>query len=550
MHLLQDTSVPDHVRNSAHPEDAIFGKNPFTGSAYFESWAKNNYLFINTLAANPIFPTVSFNVSYNGLAPTTQLFDAEIYNGTNPSTGLTQGLSEYTNANFFSNSTIFAAEIYQASDRHYFPYPKKTSTDLQSFIAGSKAYETITAEDGNTDKAYWISKTADGETIKHFLRARYFTNIVYNLFGEGPLYYSTFYRDEKCHEDYASLLIPRAVGYSAGLLNYFFRGAIDISLPSSGIYSVIDPTQPGFDPSKAGFTSIKLKATNTTTTGENMTNGTIQLVVKYKVAQADPFHSTPVAISPGFSYIVAPEKNNVSSLYIATPTELNFDLSQNPIPLWATDVYLQVVFKGTLGAETNAVAVGFKDISEPTPLDIFNNMDKICILGQWYTAGSVEAYNALPISAKGWDYWAHDLTDEYDKISPISNPSNASPTNFTFYTPLINAGTLHRLYVLTDYDFSESGYGTMAKKDPNDTYNHTGTRKISLAQAMSGIRNQEDYSTDSVFCSSYGLTAPCTVRRSPLFYTFRGVDMWGPAGYIVDGVTYPNNSPCPWSALP
>lgn len=36
--------------------------------------------------------------------------------------------------------------------------------------------------------------------------------------------------DDKCFEDYANLLLPKAVGYSAGLLNYFFRGSIGIEL--------------------------------------------------------------------------------------------------------------------------------------------------------------------------------------------------------------------------------------------------------------------------------------------------------------------------------
>lgn len=35
MHLLQDKAVPDHVRNDAHPEDAILGKNMLNGSAFF-----------------------------------------------------------------------------------------------------------------------------------------------------------------------------------------------------------------------------------------------------------------------------------------------------------------------------------------------------------------------------------------------------------------------------------------------------------------------------------------------------------------------------------
>ena len=539
MHLLQDTAVPDHTRNDAHPEDAMFGSNPFTGSAYFESWARDNSLYINSLAASPIVPSVSLNVPINGYAPITQLYDTDTYNGTNPSTSLNQGLSEYTNANFFSNDTIFAAEVYQTNDRHYFPYPKKTSTDLQTFIAGSKAYETITAEDGTTDNGYWISKTGDGETINHFLRAGYFTDIVYNAFGEGNLYHSTFYRDEKCHADYAEKLVPRAVGYSASLVDYFFRGSIDISLPSSGIYSMVDTTPPGFDPAAATFTNIQLLAKNSTSTGEQMTNGNIKLVVKYRLAQGDPFHSVPVSVGNDFYYIVVQEANNVTSIPSNTTVALTFNLSP-ALPLYATDVYLQVIFKGTLGHEDNAVAVGFKDISEPTPIDIFNNMDKICIFGQWYATGSIEAYNALPADKKWWDYWAHDLQDEYIKISSSINPSNASTSNYTFHVPLISAGTLHREYILSDYDFNRSAYGSMIKKDSGDTANHTGLRKISSAYAGYGILNQEDTNG---------------TRQTSLFYDFRGVELWGSAGYIVDGLTYPNYTdpgyiPCSWNDLP
>ncbi len=165
MHLLQDTAVPDHVRNDAHPEDAIFGRDLF-GTPYFETWAKEEFLLINSFAENPDFSDVPFNISYNNLVPTTQLFDAEQYNGTNPSASLTQGLAEYTNANFFSGDTIFAAERYTTDHRHYFPYPKKSSTDLQAYIDGTKPLETVIDEDGSEERGVWISKVEeDGETI-------------------------------------------------------------------------------------------------------------------------------------------------------------------------------------------------------------------------------------------------------------------------------------------------------------------------------------------------------------------------------------------------
>jgi hypothetical protein len=43
------------------------------------------------------------------------------------------------------------------------------------------------------------------------------------------------------------------------------------------------------------------------------------------------------------------------------------------IPLWATDVYFQVVYRGRLGLEDGAVAVGLKDMFKHTPMDIIIN---------------------------------------------------------------------------------------------------------------------------------------------------------------------------------
>ena len=241
MHLLQDMAVPDHVRNDAHPEDAMFGKDRRFGSYYFETWAKETIRNLNMLKSfvpNPVFQNIPFNVSHNNLAPVTQLFDTDTYDGLNASAGINQGLSEYTNANFYSNDTIFAAERYATDHRHYFPFPKKTSTDLQGYIKQNKLPETIISEDGVPDVGFWIRKERDGETIEHFLKPGYLAKAVLDETGDSVLYERTFYRDDTCHKDYAKLLIPRAVGYSAGLLNYFFRGDINLKYESG--------TNPGY----------------------------------------------------------------------------------------------------------------------------------------------------------------------------------------------------------------------------------------------------------------------------------------------------------------
>src|SRR5262249_22214702 len=65
------------------------------------------------------------------------------------------------------------------------------------------------------------------------------------------------------YDDQARLLIPRAVAYSAGFLDYFFRGLLDISLPNAGVYAVVDQTQQGCTIT-CGFRAVQLKLKNST----------------------------------------------------------------------------------------------------------------------------------------------------------------------------------------------------------------------------------------------------------------------------------------------
>lgn len=59
----------------------------------------------------------------------------------------------------------------------------------------------------------------------------------------------------------------------------------------------------------------------------------------------------------------------------ATAVEKIFDFSMDPIPVNATDLFIQVVYRGVLGAETDGIAVGTLDIREPTYYAAWNNTD-------------------------------------------------------------------------------------------------------------------------------------------------------------------------------
>jgi hypothetical protein len=375
----------------------------------------------------------------------------------------------------------------------------------------------------------------------HLVRAGKFTKLIYNLFGEGGLFYSTFYRDEKCHEAYAQKLIPRAVGYSAGLLDYFFRGNIEITLSDSGVYAETE------NPA-TGFTQIKLLAKNTSANGEQMNDGTIELVVGYRRAIDDPFLNYPVEYpfraEDEISYIVVSEKNGIRSIPGDGSVELTFDLSEKPIPLWAINVFIRLIYHGQLGNEGGAVVVGFRDISEPTPMDFFNDMDQICMNGIMYTAGSSEAIDQVDTNNNGiptWDVYPHDISDIYFRTSSESNPRYASDTNYNVAVPYLNAGySVRASYVLIDYTFSYNSYQTLIKKVDNDIWLHTAW--TSVIYPGIAIKNQVEYEEDPEVCAP--MSAPCHIWWYPTFLDYRGVLSWWGGGIMYINNAYPQNSEC------
>jgi hypothetical protein len=335
------------------------------------------------------------------------------------------------NANFFSDSTIFAAERYAADHRHYFPYPRKASTDLQAYLNGSKPTVTIVDEDGKSDSGIWISKIADGEVISHFVKTGFFSKAFFILFGEGELFYRSFVRDETCHRDYASKLIPRAVGYSAGLLNYFFRGVLEISAPDQYVYAVTDGSRiypyaytddqgNSYQTQQQLFSHIKAKVLNITPkekdpegnvlSYEDIVSGSLSAVARYKVI---PNYSPDLANYPPDGTVMMNEieyRYSVSQPLTLTPEqiislnvepmEFTFDFTGNEIPAGITDLTLQVVFKGTLGNETDiAVAVGMKNLMEPAHQVFWNLTDMFSLYDgeayHLYTSEQIKSDSSL-----------------------------------------------------------------------------------------------------------------------------------------------------------
>jgi len=528
LHLLQDTAVPAHVRN-----DFMAHWKP--GYEDFEYYVKYK---LDSMPAG-VKPTY-----FNGLP--SAFWDSNMYDGSNPDVTAASwiGLAEFTNANFLSRSTIFTEALYP-NNIHGFPYPR---------AAGTQLIEEVTPNGG---KATYISKPYDGKAVTHLARASRFYK---KLASEPAAQRLEVTLDDKCHADYAQLLLPKAVGYSAALLDNFFRGKIEISLPDSGVYLKTDDANP-----EAGFIpQVKLRVENKSPNGQAMTDGSIELVVKYRKAQSDPFHNGGVPVDNEYAYIVVPVANGVRTIPFTTPVELTFNIPQpdpeHPdrpvIPIHAVDVHLQVVYKGKLGsvdnAEDNAVAVGYKHVSPSTPVDLFNNMDKICISGMWFDAGSAAAIAKVDTDKNGianeYDVYAHNTANTYVRISPKDRPVNVSSSDYTIKVNSIAGGQLKRSgYVITDKEFNWSMRSDVVGTSQDDTWDEM----MKLMPAESRLAPEFRFSQYSKpeDCAAYGSTAAaCTICKED-FQRFRSKEMWGGAGVIFVNQEVPVGMTCNYDQL-
>jgi hypothetical protein len=213
-HLVQDMSVPAHTRDDGHIVTTSYAGN----YQYYEKWVKAN-ANISSLASNPVFFDLSALSKTNplGSVPIANLFDTNKFTGVDPnvSTQENVGLSEYTNPNFLSDDTIF---------NDNFVYPSKKWLELWT---------------DNSVKRKYLKKMYEGEPVNHLAAVSWLYFYRLRYFPQEDQYLPVGL-DPECHREYSEKLIPYAVGYSAGLLNYFFRGEIDMAIDDGGYGYVIE----------------------------------------------------------------------------------------------------------------------------------------------------------------------------------------------------------------------------------------------------------------------------------------------------------------------
>jgi hypothetical protein len=278
LHLNQDLSQPDHVRNDNHniPEHRHienYGADHYKKNPQWFNLQPHGWLYWQT----------------NGFTKLLDFWDRGLYAGNasalnNDAAGTGKlGLAEFSNGNFLGEDALYK-EYFKTADVHYFPFPSlQTGTDFPS-VRAHLATGTATSylKDGRSISRIKISKIADGIPITYHSFLNYL-GAVFPRHGGAITRVASTINDTNVLQEYHSVLIPKAVEYSAGILDYFFRGqfGINVSNISGSTYS--------------------LQITNNS--GQDLTNGAFHLF--YDNSSGARAELTGLAFSSGYSGVLA-----------------------------------------------------------------------------------------------------------------------------------------------------------------------------------------------------------------------------------------------------
>jgi hypothetical protein len=346
MHLVQDSSVPAHVRNEFHflPFhyekwlDEVRQKEP----GRFSAFLTRPNLFDRSILGNPLpsMPGIE-------LTPIARLIDTDQYTGNNPDATLTNavGIAEFTSANFFGEFIYFP---FQAR----VPYP-----DLNPPRVREKDYRFTNPSDPTREltRKYYYRTTGTDENGQEkgyrLATVGFLKNYITDHFPEYLTILMSLRKpalDAGVYSDYAEQLLPKAVGYSVGLLEYFFRGKlhVDLLVPSvdEATYNISDRNDTGRDIDRVVFFIQNNSRLNGAI--EPVTNGNITLTVSYKNDQTGETIFVPAGTA---SISGIPEVGNENALIVL------FTLSESIPTQIAKDITYSLAFRGQLGNENDAV---------------------------------------------------------------------------------------------------------------------------------------------------------------------------------------------------
>lgn len=195
IHLVQDMAQPQHVRDDIHLPIG-------DGRSRYELYTGN--------------PNNLGQLKYDGYP----VIDRSNYRSFWASFGA--GLAEFTNRSFVSEDTNFRSE-----GGNRYPLPK----EADSYVT-EETVSSIVDKYGTTYTNFFVryvgNNFSDSYLGQSFTNKYLSTFSVFDFVRRRHTGTPAYTMNDRNHKAYADILVQRAVGYSAGLIKYFFRGEIEL----------------------------------------------------------------------------------------------------------------------------------------------------------------------------------------------------------------------------------------------------------------------------------------------------------------------------------
>lgn len=436
IHHIQDMAQPQHVRLDPHLNlDWTDEELPFENRSRYESYSKDKGIRLP-------FANTYYNQNTPVVFPTARQFWTGGFNGDG------RGLADFTNRGFVSAGTNF--------DTHRYPSPRMDDAVLREENANALLQsEGRTLPSGclppNTPCIMTFYGTAVNDMYRPGASAMNPRTSTQSIFDQdlktrnlNPVFSLNHFNFDAAHQ----LLIPRAVAYSAGLIDYFFRGRLEteqayftddgVSLTATlRVKNTIDPNGP---------TEWRTEALHAVS---GQTRSAFTLTCQYTLNGQDQFYASPtVFMDAGSDPAIAPGQ----------VSRQNYTFTLPSVPGSATNVQFRLVFRGKLGQEEGAVAVGAVNLATGflitpnyPPSDGIGGRRAIVKKGAQWRLDTRPGRVAGNIDWKGWYVGGKPtkvLSWQGPKARYFGEYSGYYDTRFVFLKEIFQAG---EIFALTPY---------------------------------------------------------------------------------------------------
>lgn len=344
IHHIEDMTQPQHVRNDWHLK--LTGKD-YLPAEHFSRYEK--YTDEKRRAEQLIFDGYS---PVNSKDDTNFLLTPRSFWHTqdkNPATG--RGIAEFTNINFVSTGTNFDRN---AGQEGYFQSPSLTGAvfddqgwdQVKELFAKDNLSLPPECADVTPCRMTFVG-TQVSDKYRPSASALNPKTATYSIFDEdlkannlSPIYSLNNFNFDEAHK----FLIPRAVAYSAGLIDYFFRGRLeseDAGYTDTGLSLRVRNAIKSDDvPAWANETLAR--------------NGTLTLAFEYRLADS----AAPDGMRKVVGYSAPVSMSEPNDIAPGKTAERLYSFTIDKVPKEAKEVKYRLVYRGKLGEEADGIAVG------------------------------------------------------------------------------------------------------------------------------------------------------------------------------------------------